>query len=102
MLGLLTLTGNDTRSIEETVLRTHGRETKLQTRASSGPTGVVDISPEKIAAMTEAVKQPLSQEIERSNKHYYEEVILDSQREFDKIHVCIRSFKTVFRGMTLS
>ena len=86
MLGSFTLTGNDTRSIEDKVLRTHGRETRLQTRARSGPTGVVDITPEKTAAMTEAVKQPLSQEIERSNKHYYEKGIVDSQREFDKIH----------------
>ena len=36
--------------------------------------------------MTEAVKQSLSKEIERSNKHYYEKGKVESQREFDKLH----------------
>ena len=95
MLGLFTLTEmpqdrSRSRSLERSdreTLERSGRETRSQTGSRSGAAGVVDISPETIAAMTKAVKQSLSKEIERSNKHYYEKGRVESQLEFDKYHM---------------
>ena len=86
MLGLFTLAEMPQDRSRSRSLERSDRETRSQTRSRSGAAGVVDISPETIAAMTEAVKQSLSKEIERSNKHYYEKGRVESQREFDKLH----------------